>query len=151
MEDSFSSMVELQVDESAQTHLLDTSKWTRFLAIISFVFMGLLVLGLVFLFVFKDNLSRAFTKSPQFSQFGAMGTSMILEVISVIIVIGVGLFMVITYYLLRFSTQTTKGIEQQNQVALEIGIGSLKHYMIITGVLGIISLLFGLLQLFTIR
>jgi hypothetical protein len=51
---------------------------------------------------------------------------------------------------MRFSTQTAKGIDRQDQVALETGIASLKTYMIINGVFAIIGLIGGYFQLITL-
>ncbi len=149
-EELYPSIPELQVDESAQASLRDTTKWTRFLAISSFVLMGLLFLCLVFMFAFKGSLSVAFSKSPELSRLGGMGTNVILSFITFIIVIALAIFGFVTYILMRFSTQTATGIDQQNQVALETGIGSLKTYMIINGVFAIIGIIGGLFKLLTL-
>jgi heme/copper-type cytochrome/quinol oxidase subunit 2 len=149
MEEESSSIPELQVDASAQASLRDTAKWTRFLAIISYVLMGLMVLFLVFMFMFKSSMSQAFSKSPDLSRLGDMGTNVLLSVIAFIVVFIIAVVAVVTYILMRFSTQTAKGIDQQNQVALERGIASLKTYMIINGVFAIIGIIGGLFQLLT--
>lgn len=150
MEEPSSSMSELRVDESAQASLRDTAKWTRFIAITSFVLMGLMLLFLVFMFMFKDAVSQAFSRSPELSQLDGVGANMIVAVVAFIIVIVLAIFAFITYILMRFSTQTAKGIDRQDQVALEAGIASLKTYMIINGVFAIIGLIAGLFQLITI-
>ncbi|MES2372794.1 MAG: hypothetical protein V4557_09455 [Bacteroidota bacterium] len=150
MEEESSLVYELQVDESAQASLRDTAKWTRFLAITSYVLMGLMVFFLVFMFMFKGAVSEAFNRSPELSKMGDMGTNVLLSIVAFIIVIALAIFAFITYILMRFSTQTAKGIDRQDQVALETGIASLKTYMIINGVFAIIGLIGGLFQLITI-
>jgi hypothetical protein len=140
----------LQVDESAQAYLRDTAKWTRFLAISSFVFMGLIVLFLVFMFMFKGPVSQAFNKSPELSTLGGLEINVILSIVAFMLVFVLAIVAVVTYILMRFSTQTARGIDRRDQVALETGIASLKTYMIINGVFAMLGLIGGIFQLITL-
>ncbi|MES2328970.1 MAG: hypothetical protein V4539_05160 [Bacteroidota bacterium] len=149
MEDQSSSLFELQVDESAQTYLRDTTKWTRFISITYYVLMGLMVFFLLIMLMFKDFVATAFSQNPTLSRFST-GTGMIIIIFAIIMFVAIAVFLLVTYQLMRFSTQTKKGIDQQNQDALEMGVGSLKTYMVISGILGIIGLLFGVIQLIAI-
>ena len=144
MEDQPSSMFELQIDDAVQTYLKDTTRWTRFLAIVFIVFLVLMLLSLGMMFMFGDLMSQSFDKVPQLSGLGA-GTA--LTIIEITLFLCLIVFGVITYTLLRFSNQARKGIDQQNQVAFEAGISSLKNYLAISGILGMVSLLFVFLGL----
>lgn len=150
MEEESLSTPELLVDESAQASLRDTAKWTRFLAITSYVLMGLMVLFLGFMFMFKGAVTQAFNRSPELSGMGNLGSNVLLSILVLVIVIALAIFAFVTYVLMRFSTQTAQGIDRQDQVALETGIASLKTYMIINGVFAILGLMGGLFQLFTL-
>lgn len=150
MEEESLSTPELLVDESAQASLRDTAKWTRFLAITSYVLMGVMVLFLGLTFMFKAAVTQAFNRSPELSGLGDLGTNVLLSILVLVIVIALSIFAFVTYILMRFSTQTAKGIDRQDQVALETGIASLKTYMIINGVFAILGLMGGLFQLFTL-
>jgi uncharacterized membrane protein len=147
MEEIPSSIPELQLDEPAQASLRDTAKWTRFIAITSFILMGVILFLLVLTFMFKGAVTQAFSKSPELSQLGSMGSNVLLTIIAFMSLIVITIFAFVTYILIRFSTQTARGIDRQDQVALETGIASLKTYMIINGVFAIIGLIAGLFQL----
>ncbi len=147
MEEQSSSTFELQIDDAAQTYLKDTTWWTRFLAIVFIVFLVLMVMVLGVIFMFSDRVAQSFSEVPQLSGFG---TGLVMVVIEIVIILCLIFFGVISYLLLRFSNQTRKGINQQNQLALEEGISSLKNYLVLSGVLGIVSLLFVLIGLIKI-
>ncbi|MBS1782631.1 MAG: hypothetical protein JSS78_06170 [Bacteroidetes bacterium] len=40
--------VSLKIDQTTKAELLETARWTKFIAIIGFVFLGLLILGAIF-------------------------------------------------------------------------------------------------------
>lgn len=147
MEDQPSSMFELQIDDAAQTYLKDTTRWTRFLSITFIVFLALMALALGMMFMFGDLMSQSFNRIPQLSALGAGTALRVIEITLFICLIALG---VMTYMLLRFSNQAGKGIDQQNQVAFESGISSLKNYLVISGVFGMLSLFFVFLGLLKI-
>jgi len=79
------------VDETAKGHLLETARWAKFLAIVGFVLLGILILGGVFMTFAMGRMGGA---------LGALsGTAML----AVYVVLGV-LYFFPTYYLFRFAS-----------------------------------------------
>lgn len=55
MDGKLSGISSHEVDETAQTYMLETAKWAKFLSILGFLFCSLLIIGAIF---FTENLSR---------------------------------------------------------------------------------------------
>lgn len=128
----------------AKSYLQETAKWGKFLAIVGFVMLGLVVLGILF----------ALTLSPSslFSEligFGGMGAGMgIFMFFYLLFVIAIIFFP--SYYLYKFSTQIKSAINSNDDVVLTEAFGNLKSLykfwgIFIAIILGfyIIAFLFG--------
>ncbi|MEO8173666.1 MAG: hypothetical protein ABI581_11305 [Sediminibacterium sp.] len=145
MEEEVLSIPRLQIDQAAQTSLRETTRWTNFIAIMTYVLMGLILLALVFMFQYKGAFINVIKKAPEMSQFSdALG--LVVVALAFVIIIGLGIFGIINYILLRFSNQTRTGVDQQDQIALERGISSLKVYLIIIGGFSILGIIVSLTQ-----
>jgi uncharacterized membrane protein YdbT with pleckstrin-like domain len=138
--DENQSILELQVDQSASRSLSDAAKWARFLSIVGFVGMGLLILCLL--------LARAAisTTMTQFAPTMALEESYgIVVAIIVIIVAIVGLLM---YLLFRGATLIKRGIETKSQETFNNGLSSLKIYFAIYGVFAVVGVIANLIAVF---
>src|SRR5689334_20045253 len=51
------SLFELQVDHEVSSYLTQTAKWTKFLSIVGFVGIGLMLIGVIFMGTLLSNLS----------------------------------------------------------------------------------------------
>ena len=79
---------------------------------------------------------------------GSSGIITGIVVVVVLFVCAVG--GVLVYFLLRFATRTREGIRTGNQYRFNEGLAALKNFFIMYGVLGILSLFFSALSLFTL-
>lgn len=117
---------QLIVSPIASNYLSETGKWGKFLAILGFCFVGLIVLG----GLFAGTL------------FSAMGTPMpfpgfVLGLIYVLI----GLFYFFpVYYLFKFSSQVRVALMSKNSQELDAAFGNLKSHYKFIGIFTIIML-----------
>lgn len=133
---------ELKLDSTAIQYLASTVKWAKFLAIIGFIGVGLMVL-------------MAFFAGTIFSTIGAMDGGMgmpdaaalgggLLTVIYLLIAI---LYFVPTLYLYRFAQKTGDALNAKNQELLNEGLENQKSLFKFMGVLTIVILSLYLLVL----
>ena len=115
---------EMVLDKKSLTYLTETRKWTMFLAILGFIFIGLLAIIVLIVGLVGAGFG------------GLMGGSEILIILLVYIVIGVLYFFPI-YYLLKFSVNMKKAIEQAEQKDLTVAFEYLKSHYKFIGILTI--------------
>jgi hypothetical protein len=144
MEEQLFPSTDLPVDDSAASCLKETSSWTRFLAICFVVVIGFMVLGLLGLIVAKDMIVSSLEKTSL--PVGGLGVAVLIFVLAILIII----MAVLISFLFQFSNQTARGVIRQDQYALEKGISGLKNYLILSGVIAILSLIATLCKLFTL-
>ena len=118
---------EMVLDKKSLTFLTETRKWTMFLAILGFIFIGLLALGALIFGLIGAGFG------------GLVGGSGIIIILLVYIVIGVLYFFPI-YYLLKFSLNMKKAIEQAEQKDLTVAFEYLKSHYKFIGILTIVVL-----------
>lgn len=118
----------IAVDDEIKNYLLETAKWSKFLAIVGYVGMGLLViLGLVFMI----GLSV-------FSSISQLGFPMGLFGFIYIIIAVIYYFPI--NYMYKFSVQLTQGIKSNNQQSVNSGFGNLKSLFKFMGIFTIVIL-----------
>jgi hypothetical protein len=137
---------EFGLDATAQAHLLETVRWTKFLAIVGFIFMGLALLlvicmiaGAPMLSHYKASMGQPVGTNP-FNTLGMIG-------VGIIYFIFVCLYFYPVYALLKFSSCIKKGIQDRDQHYLNMGFRYQKNLYIYIGVLTIISLIADLVLL----
>lgn len=138
--DENQSILELQVDQSASRSLSDAARWARFLSIVGFVGMGLLVLCLL---LARAAISTALT---QFAPTMAVDESY--GIVVAIVVIMVAIVGALMYLLFRGATLIKRGIETKNQETFNNGLSSLRIYFSIYGVFAIVGVIANLIVLF---
>ncbi len=114
----------LELDNSALNHLKETRKWTNFLAIVAFVFLGL---GLLIFFI-AISASRL-TKLGGFETF---------FFIPVILIIAVYFFPI--YYLLMFSRYSAQALVNSDTAAMTEALKFLKMHYRFMGIFTIVIL-----------
>lgn len=135
------SLFDMQVDDVGAGLLRETTRWTKFMAITIVV---IVLLAVLFFSFYGSAIVAAFSTLGLSGQmFNA--ASGILIIVAVIVVAVVGF---LCYCLYAFSTQTRKAVDFQDQAALEKGITALKNYFLVSGVVGILSVLSEIAQLF---
>jgi uncharacterized membrane protein YdbT with pleckstrin-like domain len=138
--DENQSILELQVDQSASRSLSDAARWARFLSIVGFVGMGLLILCLL---LARAAISNTLT---QFAPTMALEESY--GFVVAIVVILAAFLGVLMYLLFRGATLIKRGIETKSQETFNNGLASLKIYFAIYGVFAILGVIANLIVLF---
>ncbi len=140
--DQTSSLFDMVLDEPSQQYLEQGAKWAKFLSIVFIVggTLAILVLGL-----FGSYLISSL--SPLL-YYGNMGGSWIMMIVVLFLALIFGVFI---FFLYRFAHFTSKGVSESSQESIEKGVGSLKVYFVLVGLLGILGLLSSLIKLATFQ
>jgi hypothetical protein len=120
----------IEIGQESLNHLNTTRKWAMFLAIMGFIFLGIMllagVIAGVFLSAFKDNMESS-------------GFTGIIMGIFFVIMSAVYFFPLL--YLFRFSKYTAAAVQTLNKEDLYKAFKNLKAYFVYIGVLIIVMLL----------
>jgi len=124
-------LFDLQVDREAGSHFRESSKWAKFLSVVSFIAIAIVLLVLIFA---ATAMTRALEEfRPEFA--GASGFFVAVAIVGVLIVFFT------SYLLFRFATLTKQGIERQDQIIFNKGLLALKNYFMIYGVVTMLTLI----------
>ena len=119
------------LDERSKAYLLETTRWTRFLSIIGFIFIGfMLILALLML-----TMGSYF--SSEFSGFGSLGGYFGVGLGLAYILIAV-LYLIPILSLLKFSTNMKAGINTNNAELITEGFRHQKNLFKFFGIMTII-------------
>ncbi len=134
-----SGFFNLGVDETAKGHMLETARWAKFLAIIGFVLLGLLVLAGIFMSTIMGTLMAGSGFNSTVG--GASGLMM------VVYIIFAAIYFFPTYYLYKFAVLIKPAILTGNQEEFNTALSYLRSAFRFIGimmliVLGIYALVF---------
>lgn len=138
------SILGMEVEPQGRANLTEVARWGKFLAIVGYVFMGIFVLMLAFAW---NSFMNAFTGSypdPYSSSIMSASSGFFL----VIIVLFLGIFFTLLFFLLRGATRIKTGLRDNDQAVFNSGLANLRNYFIMFGVLSILRVLFSLMALF---
>lgn len=119
----------IEIDQEDIKQLNKTRKWTMFIAIIGFIFLGLVIIigGIAGTFLSVFN-----------SGDKGLSLSLVLAIIMVVVIFCVCYFPGL--FLLRFSKQIRKAIKNHDKKELSIALRNLKYFFVYLGVLIILFL-----------
>jgi lipopolysaccharide export LptBFGC system permease protein LptF len=133
MENSPEYQEKLELLEDSLKNLNETRKWTTFLAILGFVFLGFLVLMALAM--------GAFMSGPLAKEFGPGFGSGFPGILIALVYLGMAiLYFFPILYLYRFSTQTRNAIEHRDSNILNQAFYNLRSHYKFIGILAIIML-----------
>lgn len=137
------SQTRLYIDEISKDNLLATIKWSKFIAIVGYVMLGLFIfLGIIIGltgFAFLGNATEAYGASEM---KGASGMMMVIYLL-----IGL-LYFFPTYYLFKFSTLTKQALLYNNQIQFNEALDYQRKMFRFIGILLIVTLcVYGLMLL----
>ena len=129
MQEVFTELEQLKITPSAKGFLKETASWCKFLSILGFISLGLLLLGSFFIGILYSSL-------PQVAAFPYnLGTLM--TVFYVVIVI---IYIFPIYYLYQFSAKVKKALLLKDDEVLTSAFKMLKSHYKFIGVFTIITL-----------
>lgn len=121
------SIFNLGIDDEANYNLLELAKWARFLGIIGYVFLGLMVVAsFIFMFAFSELSSGVMTATA---------------IILVYLVIA-GLYFYPVYALYKSGKEIKSGLLSSDQIEFNRGLQYLKNCFKYMGILTIVILSF---------
>lgn len=141
MEDS--SLFSLSVDPVSKSHLSDTSKWARFLAITGMISLALLVLAGLYLATQINKTTTDFS-GEGFETNTGIAAAMGVGIVVMYVIIAVIWFFPLLF-LLRFANQAKTAIDSNNQEQLNSAFQNLKVCFRYVGIVTIIGIGFYLL------
>lgn len=118
----------LSLTEVSKSFLVETVKWTNFLAIMGFVMIGIMV---IFAFIISVSASAI----PGFAEAGISG-----GFFGFIYLIFAGIYYIPISYLFKFSKNLKSAFADNDEMALEKGFEYLKSHYKFMGVLTLIML-----------
>jgi hypothetical protein len=121
---------ELLVDSIAHTHLSETAKWARFLAIVGFFISGLLLLAAVFAGTFLTAINTTSVAAGIFSA----------TILSSVYVIIAAIYFLLCLYLFRFANKMKAALMASDQDSFNLALHNLKLVYRITGIVVIVYL-----------
>lgn len=130
----------LSIDEEAKGHLLETVRWTKFIAIVGFVFLGLLLLGAL-------GMGSGITAMSEFSGLGSsFGVAMMIVYLLVAL-----LYFFPIFYLYKYSMLIKPAIQTSNQEQFNLALSYQRRMYKFIGVLFLVVLgLYAVLLIFAI-
>ena len=143
MEDS-TSLFSLSIDPVAKTHLLETAKWARFLAMVGFVFIFLfIIIGIISSIALSrySDIYDGGSSQRGFANAIGMGTAFSYIIMSVIAFFPL-------MFMLRFANNMKRAIQTDDQELLNNSFQNLKVYFRYIGIITIIALVLMLLSVF---
>jgi hypothetical protein len=137
-QDQNTSLFTLSVDHGTKSHLSETAKWARFLAIAGMIFLGFAVVAVLFFSYYISTLYGSM--GDGYSGGGGMyGTGFGVGIaMFYIFIIAVWFFPLM--YLLRFANRMKNAIAGNDQQALNIAFQNLKICFRFVGIVTIIVL-----------
>ena len=129
MQNAIKELEQLTITSGAKGFLTETSKWCKFLSILGFVGLGLLLLSSFFIYTIYSNMSQA----------SAMPFNLGI-VMTIVYVLIIAIYIFPIYYLYQFSIQLKKALISKDDETLASAFEMLKSHYKFTGVFSIIML-----------
>jgi hypothetical protein len=121
----------IELNEEIQYYLYETAKWCKFLSIVGFVFIGLLIIGAFAAGTFISKFAAASPGAPVSAAF-----------ITVIYVLMALIYFFPTFYLYRFAVNTKAGINTGSQAEMTTAFSNLKSVFKFWGIFTLVIIIF---------
>lgn len=144
MEDN-STLFSLSIDPVTKTHLAETAKWAKFLAIVGMIFLLIMIASGVLTSVTISRYEELYNEQFGLPREMAEGLGAGIAVIYIIFAI-IAFFPML--FMLRFANYMKKALRNNDQERLNASFQNLKVYFRYTGVILIIVLVLMLISLF---
>jgi amino acid transporter len=129
MQNALTELERLTITNTARNLLEETAKWCKFLAILGFIGLGLLLLSSFYISSIYSKMPQAVTMPFNFG---------IIMTIGYLFVVVLHIFPI--YYLYQFSVKMKKALDSKNDDTLASGFEMLKSHYKFAGVFTIIVL-----------
>ena len=130
METQDLNIFENGLDERSKAYLLETTRWTKFLAILGFIAIGFILLVAIGMLGGADS---TYSSAGLFATLGRVGFFIYFLVISVV-------YFFPAYFLMKFSNSMKSGIQTNNVENITEGFRHQKNLFKYMGILAIIAI-----------
>jgi hypothetical protein len=137
MEQTNQNLFDLQIDHQSNVYLNEAAKWGKFLAIMGFIFCGLILIVALFAGTFMASMMQGFGGA----EAGLAG------VVTVVYVVIALVYFFPCLYLYNFSTKVQAALRSNQQDALNVSFRNLKSCFKFLGILMIVMLSFWVLAI----
>ena len=129
----------LWISEDIRSYIYDAAKWTRFLAIVGFVFSAIVAISAFSVAAIFSSLAAVNPGNPMLKLNPAVITAIYL------------LFALVVFYpsflLFKFSTAATQAVLFTDQTSLSVAMNKLKSYFKFWGIVTIITIILYILMI----
>ena len=132
-------LFDLHIDQTSVNFLGETARWSRFLAIIGFIYCGLMVIFGIFFGTIMSVMAPAMGGDAAMSMVGSGLLSGFIIIISLLLFFP-------AFYLFNFSTKMKKALQHNDQPLLTESLKNLKSFFKFYGIFVIVVLSFYILM-----
>lgn len=133
----------LTITEDIRSFIYESSKWTKFLAIVGFVFTGFMILLSFSVGAIMSSMNSMV--GAQNNPYAAMGTGFL----TVLLLVTAAIYFYPSFILFKFSNAAKQAVLYGDQDSLSIAMGKLKSFFKFWGILLIVLLGFYALAIVT--
>ena len=116
----------MQLSDQAKKHLLETSKWANFIAIVGFIAIGLLI-------IMSFSIGTIMASLPE----GSLG-GLSPKFFSFFYLIAAGIYFIPVFFLFQFAQKTKEALIKEDHNLLAFGLKKLKSHYKFIGILFIV-------------
>jgi len=119
------------ISEASRQHFRETAKWAKFLSIVGFIGLGLMVLGGLMFLSMGNEIRYGMMRSGNDLPVGAMAFAYVLAAV---------IYFFPIFYLFKFSVKMQGAVESSDPIGFEEATGFLKSHYKYIGIMMIIVL-----------
>ena len=131
----------LVVTEDIRSHIYETAKWARFLAIVGFLTSGVLIMVAFSASAFEN----ALTQTPGGQQMAELGSTML----TVIMLLSALLYFYPSLMLFKYASAAKTAVLYQEQESLSVAMAKMKSFFKFWAILTIVTISFYVISIFT--
>jgi Family of unknown function (DUF5362) len=127
------NLFELQLDQPSINYLNEASRWSRFLAILGFIYIGLLLLFAIIFGSIGNSLMQGTGSESEMPKLSGAFICFLLILVAAVLFVPV-------LYLFNFSSKMRRALRSNDQMVLADALKNLKSFFKFYGILAIIVL-----------
>ncbi len=127
------NLFELQLDQPSINYLNEASRWSRFLAILGFIYIGLLLLFAIIFGSIGNSLMQGTGSESELPKLSGVFICFLLILVAAVLLVPV-------LYLFNFSSKMRRALRNNDQMVLADALKNLKSFFKFYGILAIIVL-----------
>jgi hypothetical protein len=138
------TQVQIAIGEAGKAHLAKAAKWAKFIAVIQFIYIGIVLAGLIIMMLGAAVAGASFPEMTGMSgMYGNPGLPRVFWIVYAVVMIPfLLLIFFFTLYLYRFATNTLQAVREGNDEVMTGAFANLGKFFCIQGIVIIVALAF---------